>query len=81
MKILDVRSKQEYEEGHLNNAINFNLMDMMDGELPDIDKDEKILLYCLSGDRASYAKGILETAGFTNVENGGGYLDLKSKGY
>jgi len=54
---------------------------MTQGELPNLDKSEKLLLYCVSGARSGRAKKILESAGFTNVENGGGYYDMKSKGY
>jgi len=81
MIIIDVRSKEEYNLEHLNNAINFDLMNMTQGELPNLDKSEKLLLYCVSGARSGRAKKILESAGFTNVENGGGYYDMKSKGY
>lgn len=81
MLIIDVRTKGEYDMGHLNNALNIDLGDLMGGKLPDVEKKEQIILYCVSGGRASRAQQILEIAGFTNVENGGGYLDLKLKGY
>ncbi len=81
MKLIDVRSKEEYESGHLKDAVNIAVEDMASGILPDFPKDTPILTYCNFGGRAGRAKTILESAGFTNVENGGGYRELKVKGY
>ncbi len=81
MIIIDVRDKDEYEEANIDNSINFDLLDLMNEKLPDINKDEEIILYCNSGGRSGRALCILEDAGFTNVQNGGGYFDLKNKGY
>ena len=46
MILIDVRTKYEYESDHINGAILHDVMDMMQGVFPDIDKDEKIILYC-----------------------------------
>ena len=81
MKIIDVRDKSEYENGHIENSVNISLNDLANGVLPDCEKEEKIILCCISGGRAERAKNILESAGFSNVENGGGYRDLRAKGY
>ena len=81
MKIIDVRDKAEYDNGHIENAINISLTEIMDGKLPECEKEEKILLYCVSGGRSGRAQHILKSAGFINVENGGGYNDLRAKSF
>ncbi len=40
------------------------------------DKSREIVLYCASGARSAYGKRILDSAGFTNVKNGGGLMQI-----
>ena len=59
--ILDVRSPQEYEEGHLNGAIlipEYELEDRAEKEL--INKENTIVVYCSSGIRSKRAQEILK---------------------
>ena len=42
-------------------------------------KDQKIILYCARGGRAGQAKEILSKLGYTNLENGGGILDVSKR--
>lgn len=79
MKIIDVRTKEEYDAGHIEGAILFDIQDMMQGVFLDVDKNEAITLYCGSGNRAMMAKSLLERAGFTNVTNGGGMDKIASE--
>jgi len=79
--IIDVRDKDEYDNGHIESSVNISLSDIMSGVLPNCGKDEKIILCCISGGRSGRAKDILESAGFTNVENGGGVRDLKARDF
>ena len=67
--LLDVRSKQEFEEGHLNGAINIPLYDIegQTDKLPD--KSCKIITYCASGHRSKQAKEKLERLGYENLYN------------
>lgn len=56
--ILDVRSKEEYEKGHVKNSINIDFKDILENgnsilNKKGIDKDKTILVYCKSGRRAS----------------------------
>jgi rhodanese-related sulfurtransferase len=81
MKIIDVRTKEEYECGHIKDAELFDIMNMMYGKFPEISKDEDILLYCESGSRATIARSMMEQAGFKNVSNGGGLADMINNGY
>ena len=75
---IDVRTQEEWESGHLEQAVLIPHGEIADriGEVTS-DKDAKIVLYCRSGGRAGRAKEALEGLGFTNVENAGGYEDIK----
>lgn len=77
MIIIDVRTKGEYERGHIEGALLHDIMDMMQGVYPDLPKDEKIVLYCESGNRSMMAKNFMESAGYTNVIDGGGMDELQ----
>lgn len=68
--LIDVRSGQEYEEGHLDGAINIPLYNI-EKEIKENVKDteDMIILYCSSGARSKKAKEILEKIGYSNVYN------------
>ena len=74
--LLDVRSKQEYDEGHLPSSICICLYDI-DKTVQNIipNKTQKIIAYCSSGNRSREAKKILENIGYKNVYNLSGGLD------
>lgn len=74
--LLDVRSKQEYEEGHLSGSIPLCLYDI-DKQANQIlpDKEQTIITCCSSGSRSKEAQEILETMGYENVYNLKGGLD------
>ena len=78
--LIDVRSAEEYKEGHLKNAINIPHTVIGD-KIAAItnDKEKHIVLYCRSGNRAGKAKAVLDEMGYKNVHNAGGYEDLKKK--
>lgn len=59
MILIDVRTKEEYESGHIDNAINHDIIEMMQGIFPNVDKNEEIAVYCESGNRSMMAKSIL----------------------
>lgn len=80
--LIDVRSNQEYEEGHLNGAINISVYNLKN-EIENLvkDKEKVIILYCSSGHRSKKAKEILENLGYENVYNlKNGIDDLWIKG-
>jgi rhodanese-related sulfurtransferase len=71
VKIIDVRLQSEYEEGHIPGAINISYQNIKE-ELPkreDIKKDDFIVLYCRTGERAAIASEILTNMNYTNVHN------------
>ena len=78
---IDVRTPEEYQEGHLADAVNIP-HDQIANKISATaaDKNAPIHLYCKSGRRAGLAKQQLEKMGYTNVSNHGGYQDLLAKG-
>jgi len=80
--VLDVRSPEEFEGGHVEGAVNLPVQDVAGrlGEIEQLvggDRSKPVVVYCGAGGRASKAKETLEAAGYTKVVNGGGYRDLK----
>lgn len=76
--ILDVRTQEEYDEGHIENAYlipDYELSDRAEVELPD--KDALILVYCRSGRRSKASAELLASLGYTNVKDFGGIIDWK----
>ncbi len=71
MTIIDVRTKEEFNQGAVPGALHHDIMDMMSGIFPNISKEEEVILYCESGNRAMMAKNMMEDMGFKNVKNGG----------
>ncbi len=72
--LLDVRSKQEYKEYHLDGAICIPVYDLKENVEKIIqDKNTTIIVYCQSGKRSKEAKTILLKLGYTNIYslNGG----------
>lgn len=79
MIYLDVRTKGEYDSGHIPGAVLHDIMDMMQGVFPELDTDTEITLYCESGNRSMMAKTLMEQVGFTNVTDGGSIEMLRTK--
>lgn len=74
--IVDVRTKGEFAGGAYPGAVNIPL-DELAGRVGELGaKDRKIILYCASGGRSSYAVQMLQKAGYTNLENGGGLMHM-----
>lgn len=68
--LVDVREKSEYDQGHLDGAINIPYTEIgIKIEQYTKDKDTKIIVYCLSGKRSQMAYDILENKGFKNIYN------------
>ena len=74
--ILDTRSQEEYDEGHIPGAIvipHDEITDRAEEELPD--KDQLLLVYCRSGRRSKLAAEALVELGYTNIKEFGGIID------
>lgn len=74
--IVDVRSKGEYQGGHLKNSMNIPL-DQIGSNAGKLSKARPIITCCASGMRSSSAVGILKSKGFSEVYNGGSWLNLR----
>lgn len=73
--LLDVRTKEEYNEVHIPKSILIPLADLESRAPQKIkDKDAQILVYCRSGSRSAVATRILAKLGYTNVKNIGGII-------
>ena len=74
--IIDARTQQEFDEGHIEGAVlipEYEIADRAEKELPQ--KDALILVYCRSGRRSKIASEILVMLGYTNVKEFGGIID------
>ena len=74
--ILDVRTQEEFNAGHIAGAIlvpNETILDTQPELLPDLDAE--ILVYCRSGNRSAQAAKKLLAIGYTNVVDFGGIID------
>lgn len=77
-QIIDVRTKGEFQSGHIKGAINIPLQSL-ESNLNKIKKDKPVITCCASGMRSASAKGILKSNGFQEVHNGGGWMGLEGK--
>ena len=76
--VVDVRTTDEWNQGHLSSAKRIEWQEISE-KIQDLDvkKDNKIILYCRSGNRAEKAKIILNNLGYMNVINAGSLLEAK----
>jgi len=77
--ILDVRSKKEYNNGHLKNAINISYFStvFMD-KISNLDKSKTYIIYCHSGVRSGGAFKKMKNAGFNSIYDfSGGFTAWK----
>lgn len=72
--LIDVRTKEEYAEGHIPDSINLPLshLDQILKEVPD--KNTPLFVYCQSGSRSARAAKSMKKAGYSDVTNIGGIL-------
>lgn len=66
--LIDVRTPEEYADGHLPNAINIDWSnDMFSKQVATLDKSKPVFVYCHSGRRSSAAAKAMRKAGFIEV--------------
>lgn len=73
--VVDVRTVEEYEQGHIPGSLNIPL-DKINKAMEWLQKDIPVVLVCASGSRSGQAKMILEANGFEKVYNGGSWDSL-----
>lgn len=75
IQIVDIRGKSEYNDGHIDGAINVFMGDM-DENFHKISKDKEVIIYCNTGNRSAIAYSLLTANGFDNIlDYSGGWSD------
>lgn len=68
VQLVDVRTPEEFAEGHLPNAVNININgENFDAETAKLDKEKPVMVYCKSGGRSAKAASNLKEKGFKNI--------------
>ena len=80
--VIDVRTPSEYAAGHLKGAVNIDVQSSSFAtQIAKLDKNGTYVIYCKSGNRAGQAITQMQSMGFKNLTNAGGYADAsKSTG-
>jgi rhodanese-related sulfurtransferase len=65
--LVDVRTPEEYKAEHAVSSVNIPLQDMQKSSFGNLNKDQKIYVYCRSGSRSAQSANLLKQAGYTNV--------------
>ena len=76
--IIDVRTKGEFQGGHIKGSINIPL-DSLRNNLSKIKKNKPVILCCATGMRSASAKSILKMSGYSEVYNAGSWNSLENK--
>lgn len=76
--IVDVRTKGEFQGGHIKGSINIPL-DSLRNNLTKIKKNKPVITCCASGARSASAKMLLKSSGYAEVYNGGSWMRLQNK--
>jgi rhodanese-related sulfurtransferase len=80
--ILDVRTPEEFNAGHIENAININVADSnFSSEVSKLDKNATVAVYCRSANRSAVATKEMAELGFTDMyDMQGGIIDWEAAG-
>jgi phage shock protein E len=81
--ILDVRSPEEFAQGHIDRAVNIDINGPdFAGEVAQLDPSTTYAVYCKSGNRSAAAVSVMTDQGFTSLYDlGGGIGSWQSAGY
>ena len=79
--IIDVRTPEEYAEGHIQGALNINVKsESFVTEIENLSKSDTLLVYCRSGRRSLYAAQVMVSFGFQKIYDlEGGFLNWESE--
>lgn len=78
LKLIDVREVEEVEAGHIPGIINIPL-GVLELRMPELDKKEKYIVVCRSGNRSGMATQLLESHGFDATNMVGGMLEWQGE--
>lgn len=76
--IVDVRTKGEFQSGHIKGSLNIPVNNL-GNQLSKLKKDKAIITCCASGMRSATAKSMLKSRGYNEVYNGGSWMSLQNK--
>lgn len=80
--ILDVRTPQEYAQGHIAGSVLIPLQNLQQIVTKVTDKSKTVYAYCRSGARSAQAVSVLKSLGYTDVHTmSGGLITWSHKGY
>ena len=77
--LLDVRTAEEYRDGHIDGSVNIPLDRIYSVENIVKDKSTPLYVHCLSGSRSRQAVSYLKQIGYTNAKNIGGISSCRGK--
>ncbi|MFZ7120703.1 MAG: rhodanese-like domain-containing protein [Eubacteriaceae bacterium] len=74
--LLDVRTQEEYDQGHIPGSILLPL-DKLESQIENVipNKNAEIIIYCRSGNRSAKAADLLEQLGYKDISDLGGIID------
>lgn len=80
--IIDVRTPEEFQGGHLKDAVNFNVLaPEFANQVSQLDRDHAVFVYCKAGGRSADAASIMKDMGFDIIyDMQGGYMAWSSAG-
>jgi phage shock protein E len=80
--ILDVRTPEEFSEGHVEGAVNLNYRNPeFSSQLDSLDKSKKYEVYCRTGNRSGESVKLLKAKGFDAIVVDGGFVEWESHGF
>jgi rhodanese-related sulfurtransferase len=74
VEVLDVRTPEEFAAGHIPGAKLVPLQ-VLEGMLSELEKEQKYVVVCQSGNRSTQASGVLTENGFKNIYNMSGGMN------
>ena len=78
--VLDVRSPEEYAEGHIDQAVNLDFLDdSFESKVAKLDKAKPYLVHCAGGGRSTNSLEVFKKLGFTNITHLDGGLKAYTK--
>ena len=78
--VLDVRSPEEYAEGHIDQAVNLDFLDdTFESKVAKLDKAKPYLVHCAGGGRSTNSLEVFKKLGFTNITHLDGGLKAYTK--
>ncbi|MEP0366519.1 MAG: rhodanese-like domain-containing protein [Cyclobacteriaceae bacterium] len=82
LQLIDVRTPQEYDAGHIKNATLINIQDPeFESKMNQLNKEKPVMVYCAVGGRSSRAVALIKDMGFSKVYNyKGGMKDWAASG-